>query len=322
MHKSKKNASIPQKDSQLITFGPFDIILTTVSLSFSIQAFDNRNSKVFLLELKNPEIADLTQNLCTSQQELAALLSAGFLNKKQNSEISISQTGLLAYQCKITFPIERIYCFEMQLKEQEITEIQKLDLQIKKVGSKLAFLQQNLKEKTKILLKETLYQGAFSMILNSGYYSFSNHYRSVKRNFNDVKSFKTVWGNKPFEKKGQQAFVVNIERINSDFDCLYGYIGVCYGLHHGLNIYNSKGAFCITNGKATIDGKEVIMNDFLFQGDFIKVIVDYDGEEIKWVRNGVTIFKIGLMGEDLKKYELFPVISLSNVGETVVLIQN
>lgn len=308
------------KDSKLITYGPFDIIMDIRSIFFHIQVFDNRTSKIFSLELSNDEITQITQNLCNSHQELFALFLSGLNNKTKNSEISISENGVLTYKCVLTFPIDRIYKFEINMKETEISELQKLEFQIKKLGSKLTAIQNLLTDKNKIIMREEPYQSNFSMVLNSGYYSFSSQYRTITRNLNDPKTFKTVWGSKYFEKKKQQSFSIKIEKINPEFDILNAYIGIGYSLHHGLNIFNCKGAYCVTNGRASVDGKEVLMNDFLFWGDIIKVVVDFEKKEVKWMRNNLKIFAVGLIGEEVENYEIYPIVSLANFGESVSLV--
>lgn len=308
-------------DSKLISFGPFDIIMQ-VSLSFSLQIFDNRNSKVFVKTLNNQEISEITQNLCSSQQELFSLLVIGFTNKTKNSDISISENGIIHYKCSISFPIDRSYSFDIELLEKEISDVQKLDFQIKKIGGKLNLLQKTLKEKTNYDSKEEIYQGAFSMILNSGYYSFSNQYKTITRNGNDLKAYKTIWGNRPLEKKNRQSFCIKIDKIQNDLCCAYAFIGIGYSLNHGLNIYNCKGALTITNGRAFVDGKELFMNDFLFLDDIIKVTIDFDKNEAKWFRNNEEIFLMRLPYQENKNFEIYPIVSLSHFNETVSLIQN
>ena len=309
------------KNSKLITFGPYDIIMESLTISFHIQVFDNRTSTVYIRDLNNDEIIEITQNLCNSQQELYSLLLAGFTNKTKNSEVKISEKGVICYICTINFPIDRVFKFELELYEQDLTELQKLDFQIKKLGAKMTGLQELMTDKSKSIFKDEGYMGAFSLILNSGYYSFSNQNKTITRKNNDNKTYKTVWGSKPFEKKSaQQSFSVKIERIAQDLDCLYAFIGIGYSLHHGLNIYNYKGAYCITNGKASIDGKEVLMNDFLFVGDIIKVMIDFENKEAKWYRNNMKIFNISLRVEEINAYEVYPIISLSCFNDTVSFI--
>jgi len=308
------------KDSKLISFGPFDLIIDIRSLFFHIQVFDNRSSKIFSRELSNEEITDLTQNLCNSHQELYSLYVSGLTNKTKNSEISISEKGVLSYKCTLTFPIDRVYKFDLELHETEMSELEKLEFQIKKLGSKLTTLQNLMSEKNKITMREENYHNGFSMVLNSGYYSFANHYKSITRNMNDNKIAKTVWGKKALEKKMQQSFSIKIEKINSEVDNLYAFIGIGYSLHHGLNIFNCKGAYCITNGKACIDGKEILMNDFLFLGDVIKVILDFERKEVIWFRNNLKIFNVGLIPEEVINYEIYPIVSLSYFNETVSFI--
>ena len=195
------------KDSKLITYGPFDIIMDIRSIFFHIQVFDNRTSKIFSLELSNEEIAQITQNLCSSHQELFALFLSGLTNKTKNSEISISETGVLNYKCVLTFPIDRVYNFDIKMQETEISDLQKLEFQIKKLGSKLTAIENLLTDKNKIIMKEETYQSGFSMVLNSGYYSFANQYRTITRNNNDNKTSKTVWGARFFEKKNRKSII-------------------------------------------------------------------------------------------------------------------
>lgn len=308
-------------ESKLISFGPFNILMK-VSLSFYIQVFDNRTSKVFVRELLNQEISELTQNLCVSHQELYTLLLTAFTNKTKNSEITISETGIIKYKCSISFPIDRSYQFYIELCEKEISELQKLSFQIKKIGSKLIDLQDILQGKYSYDSKEENYPGNFSMTLNSGYYTFSNQYKTVTRNANDNKVYKTIWGNKPLEKQRTQVFSIKIDKLHNGYYCLYGCIGVGLSIHHGLNIFNCKGAYTVTNAKAFMDGKEIPMNDFLFQGDIIKVAADFDKKEIKWFRNNQQIFFITLPFEDLKNFDIYPIISLSLFNETVSFRQN
>ncbi len=316
------NKSSEPKDPKLLTFGPFDILMGTISLSFYIQIFDNRSSKVFIQEFSNNQIIELTQNLCNCHQELYTLLWSGFENKTKNSEVTITETGVINYKCIISFPIDRVYKFELKLQEKEISDLQKLDFQIKKLGAKLTNLQQSMHNKNKLVLKEEDYQGGFSMILNSGYYSFTNQYKTITRNLNDNKLFKTVWGSKALDKRLQQTYSIKLDKINPEVDCLYACIGIGYSLHHGLNIYNCKGAYCITNGKAFIDGKEVFVNDFLFGGDVIKVVVDFEQREVKWLRNGFQIFYVGLIQEEIEAYDIYPIVSLSLFTESVSFVQN
>lgn len=308
-------------ESKLLSFGPFNILMK-VSLSFYIQVFDNRTSKVFVRELLNQEISELTQNLCVSNQELYTLFLTAFTNKTKNSEITISEAGILSYKCSINFPIDRNYHFYIELCEKETSDLQKLSFQIKKVGSKLIDLQEILQGKFAYDSKEENYQGIFSMTLNSGYYTFSNQYKTVTRNLNDNKVYKTIWGNRALEKQRTQAFSIKIEKLHSGVYCLYGFIGVGLSIHHGLNIFNCKGAYTVTNAKAFMDGKETAMNDFLFQGDIIKVAVDFEKKEVKWFRNNQQIFFITLSSEDLRNFDIYPIISLSLFNETVSFIKN
>lgn len=301
---------------RLFQYGPYDISFKKTDLELKIQMFDNRTSKMFEKSYGNSEISDLTQNLCTSREELQILLKKSLTSIEENMDLKIFENGIISYECLITFPVKKKYKFELILKEIEMNEIKKIEFQIIKATSKLMNLNNLISERKKLILKENTYNGFFSLQSNSGFYNFSNHYKSIIRNFNEDGNTKTVWGQKQLNKVGIQCFSIKINKIHSAFDIINAYIGIGYGSVLGSNVYNGKNCYTLTNGKVFFNGNYHIVNEFLFKEDEIKILVDFEEEKIIWEKDYEKIVEIKF-NDDFKNNEIYPIVALTYKDEEI-----
>lgn len=309
---------------QTFQYSDFDIHIHQSPLSLRIQAFHRPSARFLALEVfSDTETAQLTNDFCQTKADLYRILIQSL--SKENKSIHFildSNTNKIIYQCNLRFPIEKTVSFELQLREFELDNENKLRLNLANLQNKLDLLEKLMVQK-KITETETDLNRVgltFSDCFNTNYYNFINENKSIQRNERDSGEVISIWSSRNIKTKGKQCFCLKIDEINENFNFCHLKIGIGKIEYLGNTITNGLGNYSIGNDKIWFDNSEYSIANIFMKGDEIKVIIDFEKKKIRWEKNGEKIIAI-TMGDIMEEdYQMYAVVSLRFQGETVSFI--
>lgn len=315
-----KNFLEQTSDQELFHHNGFDIYLSKNQNGLKIQAFEHSLSLLYHLEVKeDDEVCILTNDLCKSNSELFKVLTQGFSQTSKTIICHLDQAGLLHYQCSLLFPLEKTISFDIELQKMELTDVKLAELHIASLTYQVGILEKQilLKQKNEAgFIENELLSIAFSNTFNSKAFYFSNDNKTIIRNGYLNGQYVTAWGDRFLKRNGKQGFEVRIEKINQNFNHSLAMIGVNKIDYMGETVYKGKGSYCLTKEKVFFEGCEFTIGAVFFKGDIIKVIVDFDKEEVSWFLNNERITTVKIF-KDEEAFDLYPVITLKNENESV-----
>lgn len=308
-------------EQEIFHHSGFEIYLTNELHLFRIQAFDHGLSLLFQLEVKaDKEISILTNDLCKSKGDLYKVLSQAFSQPSSKSIIcNIDHKGVLHYQCSLLFPIEKTISFEILLEKTDVSDIKLAEMHIASLAHQVGLLEKQfkLKEDAEACFSDNENLSlSFSNTFNNKAFFFSNDNKTIIRNKEYNGQFVSVWGDRFLKRHGKQAFEVKIEAINENFNHSLAIIGVNKIDYMGNTVYKSMGCYNLTKEKVYFEGCEFNIGAVFFKGDIIKVIVDFQKEEVSWFQNNERITTVKFF-KDEEDFDLYPVVTLKYENESV-----